>query len=332
MKRDPAVELTTVEQADKSWSESRGTKNKENASSNFGGVTKTSRGARRPCLYGGSQPVSHLHGGNSVGCSMPDQKQERRECRARSPTRCLLVESTNPKHSSNGRRKKLRVRVTPVARGTFAARGVSLVWGRTVFHRGATQSGCKGLMGGQLPEPSGPAYNSLHAALQASAELAPAAPADIQGQYVPAWRSIQTDVQSGFTKEGIAADDCNKWCLGDLFVVGAQRMAVCYVTAILDTGSGLTTASARATATLQANYPHVNLIAPMEDSQQVRVANGHVRHVIEKTCLVRVALHTSWGPVMMDLFSFAVMPGTDGDNSLGNPTMKARNIDIYEHG
>ncbi|CAN0155463.1 unnamed protein product [Scytosiphon promiscuus] len=46
------------------------------------------------------------------------------------------------------------------------------------------------------------------------------------------------------------------------------------------------------------------------------------------TCLIRVALHTSWGPVAMAPFSFAVMPGNDDAVSIGGPTLKMLDIDV----
>lgn len=50
----------------------------------------------------------------------------------------------------------------------------------------------------------------------------------------------------------------------------------------------------------------------------------------EKTCPVRAASYTSWEPVTLDLFSFAVMPGIDDVAILVNPTLKALGIDIYD--
>lgn len=72
-------------------------------------------------------------------------------------------------------------------------------------------------------------------------------------------------------------------------------------------------------AKLQAKFPDVKIVGPMDTPQQIRVADGRVLQVIEKTCLVRVALHTSWVPVTVDWFSFAVMPGTDDVVILGDP-------------
>lgn len=83
-----------------------------------------------------------------------------------------------------------------------------------------------------------------------------------------------------------------------------------------------TAISRRVAETVQAKFPDVNLIAPTEDSQQVRVVDGRVLDMIEKTCSVRVALLTSWGPVTLVTCSFVVMPGTDDVIILGNRTLR----------
>ncbi|CAB1096113.1 unnamed protein product [Ectocarpus sp. CCAP 1310/34] len=64
---------------------------------------------------------------------------------------------------------------------------------------------------------------------------------------------------------------------------------------------------------------------------ELKVADGRrVLEVIQKTCPVRIALHTSWGLVSVDPFSLAVMTGNDEVVILGNPTLKALGIDVYE--
>ena len=45
---------------------------------------------------------------------------------------------------------------------------------------------------------------------------------------------------------------------------------------------------------------------------------------------MRIALHTGWGLVTLDPFSFAVMPGDDDVVILGNPTVKLQDIDDYD--
>ena len=45
---------------------------------------------------------------------------------------------------------------------------------------------------------------------------------------------------------------------------------------------------------------------------------------------MRIARHTSWGLVTMDLFSFSVMPGDDDVVILGNSTLKLWGIDVYD--
>lgn len=88
------------------------------------------------------------------------------------------------------------------------------------------------------PGSSGLDYSTSLAALHAPVELAPAALTDAQGQYVPARKRIQTGVESGFTKETIAADDCEKWSLAEFSVPGARILTIYLMTAILNTGLG----------------------------------------------------------------------------------------------
>ena len=61
---------------------------------------------------------------------------------------------------------------------------------------------------------------------------------------------------------------------------------------------------------------------------KLKVADGRVLVVQERTCPVRIALRTSWGLATLDPFSFAVMPGDDDVVILGNPTLKLLGIDV----
>ena len=68
----------------------------------------------------------------------------------------------------------------------------------------------------------------------------------------------------------------------------------------------------------------------MAHSGKLKVADGRVLVVQERTSPVWIALHTSWVLVTMDPFSFAVMPGDDDAVILGNPTLKLLSIDVYD--
>lgn len=81
--------------------------------------------------------------------------------------------------------------------------------------------------------------------------------------------------------------------------------------AILDSGAGLTTMSESVAARLQEKLSVVLIISGMDESRQLTVADGHVLQVAQRTYPVPISLHTNWGPVVVDLFSFAVMPGND---------------------
>lgn len=101
-----------------------------------------------------------------------------------------------------------------------------------------------------------------------------------------------------------------------------QIMTVCPVTVILDTGSCLTTTSAR----VAGRSPH-RADGGLTAS---RVADGGVHHVTENSCPMTVDFHTCWGAVTLEAFSFAVVPGTDYAIILGNPTLKYLGIEIHD--
>lgn len=73
----------------------------------------------------------------------------------------------------------------------------------------------------------------------------------------------------------------------------------------------------------------VAITRTMNPSQSLRVADGRPLQVTEMTCPVRMALHTSFGPVTLDPFVFAVMPGTDDLLVLGCPMLEVLNLNIY---
>ena len=54
---------------------------------------------------------------------------------------------------------------------------------------------------------------------------------------------MQTDEVTGFRAEDVAFDEKKKCFLADLAVPGAAVISVCPVTAILDSGSGISTKS-----------------------------------------------------------------------------------------
>ena len=81
---------------------------------------------------------------------------------------------------------------------------------------------------------------------------------------------------------------------------------------------------------LQAAFPGVKVVGSMSRPGNPKGADGRVLAVQEKTCPVRVALHTSWGSVTLDPFSFAAMPGDDDLVILGNATLTMLGIDVYD--
>ena len=85
----------------------------------------------------------------------------------------------------------------------------------------------------------------------------------------------------------MAVDEKEKCCLADLYVPGAAVKSVCPVTAILDSGSGISTMSESGAA-----VPDVQIVGPMTDDQYVKMADGKLLLVKQKPCPVRAALHT----------------------------------------
>ena len=98
---------------------------------------------------------------------------------------------------------------------------------------------------------------------------------------------------SGFSAEGVAVDERERWCQVSLSVPGAADMTAVNAVAILDSGSGITTMSAGITTKLQAAFPDVQVVGGMAHRGKLKVADGRVLVAQERTCPVRIALHTS---------------------------------------
>lgn len=199
------------------------------------------------------------------------------------------------------------------------------VVGRAVFS-GDSQQDAGG--DGSLPPPA--PFSSVEtapASLEAPTSVQPPKP---EGYYVPRYRGVKAGGVCAFKADGVAVDDHEKWCRASLSVPGATDMVAVDAVAVLDSGAWLTTMSIGIARKLQEGYPDVQLVETMRTPGTLKVADGSVREVTEKTLPVRISLHTSWGLVSLDPFSFAVMPGDDDVVILGNPTLKASGIDFYE--
>ena len=94
------------------------------------------------------------------------------------------------------------------------------------------------------------------------------------------------------------------------------------VTAILDSVYGISTMSVSVAAKLQAAVPDVQIVGLMTDGKLVLVK--------QNSCPVRAALHTMWGPVVIDPVSFAVLPGKEDVGVLGSSTLVTLGINVYE--
>ena len=64
-------------------------------------------------------------------------------------------------------------------------------------------------------------------------------------------------------------------------------------------------------AKLQTVLQDAQVVMSMDCTHPVKLADGDVRSMQSKRCLVRTALHARWGPVMLDPSHYAVMPGED---------------------
>ena len=77
------------------------------------------------------------------------------------------------------------------------------------------------------------------------------------GPYVPAFHGVLPGSMSGFSAEGVAVDERERWCQASLSVPGATVMATVDAVAILDSGSGITTMSAGIANKFQAAFRYL---------------------------------------------------------------------------
>eukprot|EP00903_Cladosiphon_okamuranus_P005335 g5333.t1 len=150
-----------------------------------------------------------------------------------------------------------------------------------------------------------------------------AAPVDA-GAKVSSWRAVAPGGQPG----DVAVDAADGTRLVDLSIPGAAHPTVCPVKAVLDSGAGLGTIPPSIARRMQDVFPDVAVVSDMTRAQPLRAVDGRELTVTEKTCSVRVALHTAWGPVVLDPQPLAVMPGTDDVMIIGKPMLKRLGIDV----
>ena len=137
-------------------------------------------------------------------------------------------------------------------------------------------------------------------------------------------------VSLGLVLKAWPSTSAKKGCQISLSEPGAAYITAVDAVAIFDSGSGITTMSAGIANNLQAAFPDVQVVGGMAHPGKLKVTDGRVLVVQERTCPVRIALHTSWGLVTMDPFSFAVMSGDDDVVILDNPTLKLLGSDVYD--
>ena len=127
----------------------------------------------------------------------------------------------------------------------------------------------------------------------------------------------------------LAVNEKEKCYFADLSLPGAAVKSVCPLTVILDSGSGITTMSESLAAKLQAAVPEVQIVGPITDDQYVKMADGKLVKVKQKSCPVRTALLTMWGPVVIDPVSHAMFLGKEDVMILGSPPLAALGINVY---
>ena len=81
---------------------------------------------------------------------------------------------------------------------------------------------------------------------------------------------------------------------------------------------------------LQVAFSDVQVGGGMSHPENLKEADERMLAVEQDTRPVRIALHTSWGLVTLDAFSFAVMPRDDDVVILGNPTSELLGIVVYD--
>ena len=147
-----------------------------------------------------------------------------------------------------------------------------------------------------------------------------------------AWRAVAPAAggQARPRLEGLHADDEERSCLIDISIPSASAPSVCPVEGVLDSGAGVTALSAGVLRKLEAAFPGVSLVENTAASYPVKTVTGTVEHITEKTRPLRVAMHTTWGTVVIVL-PFAIMPGDDDKVIIGAPTLAKLGIDVYQN-
>ena len=239
--------------------------------------------------------------------------------------------SSSNDNRSTRRRSSASRRINPACRlllgrgrvtgGVFHQRHVD---GRAFFS-GDTEPAGAGRATEVLPSHPFPSSATAPASINAPAADGPGE----SGPYAPAFRGVLPGGMFGFSAEGVAVDEREKWCQVSLSVPGAADMTAVDAVAILDSGSGVTTMSAGIANKLQAAFPGVRVLGGMAHPEKLKMADGRVLVVQKRTCPVRIALHTSWGLVTMEPFSFAAKPGDDDVVIPDNRTLKLLGIDVY---
>lgn len=100
----------------------------------------------------------------------------------------------------------------------------------------------------------------------------------------------------------------------------AKIPTVCLVKPISNSGAVIKAICADVVQGLQKVFPDGAMARAMNPPTSVRVADGRVLRVTEIKFAVCIALYMRFGPMTLDMFAWAGMPGADDVLILGCPT------------
>lgn len=146
---------------------------------------------------------------------------------------------------------------------------------------------------------------------------------------VLSWRYLKPSEVSSFQSEDLHVSENGKLRLADLSTPREGAQGVCPAEATVDSCLGFNHVRESSGGIVSygptCSSGHTMLVG----EQLVELASGEVERMKQNPCLVRTALHTSWGPVALDPCSCAVMPGTDDVMIMGSHMTQVLSIDVY---
>lgn len=231
--------------------------------------------------------------------------------------------------SSTGQPQGTRGSAQP--KGTPAARG-----GSQYKPAAAAVAGRAAVPAGDGAQGGGQAWSGLPP--DPTPVRTPAPAPESQPAYVPpgvsvvGWRALEAAGVKALEEDGIKVDPLSlQGCLIDVSIPGVVNQRVCSVKGVFDTGAGMNAVSEVVAATIQHKFPELQIIEELSQPQRVRVVDGQDLVVTQRTCPLRIAIHTAFGPRVVSPERFVVLPGSDDVMLIGSPMLRSVfGIDIYE--